>query len=61
MNTYTVAGMTSTGSESDISLSNTFTFCGKGLHYDWRAIVAAVESSDLDAELAQMGDTVTIA
>jgi hypothetical protein len=32
-----------------------FTFCGKGLHYDWRAIVAAAETADLDAELALLG------
>jgi len=32
-----------------------FMFCGKGLHYDWRAIVAAAETADLDAELALLG------
>jgi hypothetical protein len=32
-----------------------FPFCGKGLHYDWRAIVAAFEAADLDNELAHLG------
>ena len=32
-----------------------FSFCGKGLHYDWRAIVAAAEAADLDVELARLG------
>ena len=32
-----------------------FVFCGKGLHYDWRAIVAAAEAADLDVELAHLG------
>ncbi|MFM8857238.1 MAG: hypothetical protein ACKOI2_08570 [Actinomycetota bacterium] len=35
--------------------ASAFSFCGKGLHYDWRAIVAAAEAADLDAELAHLG------
>lgn len=31
-----------------------FSLSGKGLHYDWRAIVAAAEASDLDTELAAL-------
>jgi hypothetical protein len=40
---------------ASIETSTAFTFCGKGLHYDWRAIVAAIEAADLDVELAQLG------
>ena len=41
-------------SMNDETLS-AFSFCGKGLHYDWRAIVAAAEAADLDVELAHLG------
>ncbi len=41
---------------ADTNASTTFAFCGKGLHYDWRAIVSAFAASDLDAELAQLSD-----
>lgn len=31
-----------------------FSLSGKGLHYDWRGIIAAAEASDLDIELAAL-------
>ena len=31
-----------------------FSLTGKGLHYDWRGIIAAAEASDLDTELAAL-------
>ncbi len=49
-----------TARTSSVSDSATaFQFCGKGLHYDWQAIVAAIEVADVDAELAQMGSVST--
>ena len=67
MNTTAAAGIETTGSTIqgtctllDSQMSNVFSFCGKGLHYDWRSIVAAAEASDLDTELAQMGVAATL-
>ncbi len=59
MNAHIAAGLITTETSkavdsSDTESSTTFAFCGKGLHYDWRAIVAAAEAAHLDAELAQM-------
>lgn len=36
------------------SLESVFVSAGKGLGYDWRSIVAASESADLDSELADL-------
>jgi hypothetical protein len=59
MNAHIAAGLTTAETTNAVDSSNTessttFGFCGKGLHYDWRAIVAASEAAHLDAELAQM-------
>ena len=64
MNTTITAGIETTGLEASSSqitrTSSAYTFCGKGLHYDWREIVAEFASADLDAELAQLGVVATL-
>jgi hypothetical protein len=43
---------------STVNMSSEQTYPGKGVGYDWRAVVAEVEAALLDAELASLTESV---
>ena len=48
----------STVNMSPEQMSSEQTYPGKGVGYDWRAVIAEVESALLDAELASLTESV---
>lgn len=54
MNEIRCATSNSTTDSMDRETSTVFVSGGKGLQYDWRAVMAAAEAADLDSELAQL-------
>ena len=43
---------------STVNMSSEQTYPGKGVGYDWRAVIAEVEAVLLDAELASLTESV---